>query len=483
MALRKISSGYSSGSRHFRLKLSVMVVMLAIGVSLFSSAISSPLVPQLMNFQGRLTDPTSGLPFDGVFSVTFRLYEVASGPDVALWTETQLVTVDAGLFNVLLGSDTALDPSLFIGTTYLGVEVESNGEMTPRQQIVSVGYAFVAETLDGLEADDLWQLGGNTGTTPGTDFLGTSDNEALELHVNGTRALRIEPASNVDFGFSPNLIEGHSDNSVSAEAVGATISGGGKTLEPNRVMADFGTVAGGSQNTAFGGTATVAGGVSNEASSIYATVGGGEENTASGDYSFAIGRRAKALHDGAFVWGDSTDANFASTTADQFNVRAAGGTRIFSDSGETTGVELAAGATGWSVLSDQALKENFVPLDGQEILNRLNLIPITQWNLKSQGASTLHIGPMAQDFYAAFGLGESERHISTIDADGIALLSIQALYQIVLEKDQMLAEQSQQIEQLSQQVNELQIRLATLEQLVTSESISVTLQSESQPNG
>ena len=53
--------------------------------------------------------------------------------------------------------------------------------------------------------------------------------------------------------------------------------------------------------------------------------------------------------------------------------------------------------------------------------------PIATWNLKGQGASIRHMGPMAQDFRAAFGLGETELGISTIDADGVALAAIQGL--------------------------------------------------------
>ncbi|MEA3336764.1 MAG: hypothetical protein U9R25_12690 [Chloroflexota bacterium] len=68
-----------------------------------------------------------------------------------------------------------------------------------------------------------WSLTGNTGTTSGTHFLGTSDNQALELCVNNQRVLRLEP--DVD---SPNLIGGHSGNSVAADIIGATIGGGGQ---------------------------------------------------------------------------------------------------------------------------------------------------------------------------------------------------------------------------------------------------------------
>src|SRR5437016_2027613 len=87
-----------------------------------------------------------------------------------------------------------------------------------------------------------------------------------------------------------------------------------------------------------------------------------------------------------------------------------------------TGVRasLAAGSGSWSSLSDQAGKDNFKPADARAILERLATVPIQTWNYRTQPAGVRHIGPMAQDFAAAFGVGEDERHISTVDADGVA---------------------------------------------------------------
>ncbi len=62
------------------------------------------------------------------------------------------------------------------------------------------------------------------------------------------------------------------------------------------------------------------------------------------------------------------------------------------------------------------------------------------WNYRSQDAAIRHIGPVAQDFYAAFGVGEDDRHISTIDADGVALAAIQGLYQVVQQKETRIAD-------------------------------------------
>jgi hypothetical protein len=75
---------------------------------------------------------------------------------------------------------------------------------------------------------------------------------------------------------------------------------------------------------------------------------------------------------------------------------------------------------------------------------------------KTQEAAIRHLGPMAQDFYAAFGLGEDDKHINTIDADGIALISIQALYELSLEKDKQIAAQSQEIDALKQRIEKLE---------------------------
>jgi hypothetical protein len=93
----------------------------------------------------------------------------------------------------------------------------------------------------------------------------------------------------------------------------------------------------------------------------------------------------------------------------------------------TTGAELAPGASAWCSVSDVNSKENFKDLDGDEVLSKIAGLPIREWNYKAQDASVRHAGPTAQDFHAAFGLGESPLNISTIDADGVALRAIQAL--------------------------------------------------------
>lgn len=322
-------------------------------------------------YQGQLKN--AGSPASGPHVMTFQLHDALSGggPIGAALVFDGLsgnpppVQVNDGLFTVSLDFGAAA----FNGQRrWLEITVAGT-PLSPRQELTAAPYA--------LRAGQNWALNGDAGTTPGTHFLGTSDNQPLELRVNGQRALRLEPRVN-----SPNVIGGHSGNTVFAGVVGATIGGGGATLgNANQVSDMFGTVGGGSSNQAgnSSGTvddrphATVAGGLGNAAEGSYSTVGGGADNTASGevsivgggafniasgyassvgggtsnaasglgatvpggdlnaaagDFSFAAGRRAKANHQGSFVWGDSTNADFASTATNQFLIRASGGVGI-----------------------------------------------------------------------------------------------------------------------------------------------------------
>ncbi len=472
-------------------------------------------------YRGDLT--SSGSPATGLFDLRFTLHSVNSGgPTVGGPLTNSAALVSNGVFAVVL--DFGVAP--FDGADlWLEISVRTNGggaftTLSPRQQILPLPYAVTAgnlagtlpagalagaysgavtlsnlansfsgngsgltginaQSLGGQDAGTFWQRGGNSGTTPGLHFLGTADNQPLEVKVNASRALRMEPNPEG----APNIIGGSPFNSVETGIVGATIAGGGAVnysgdAGTNSIAADFGTVSGGFQNqigpnsthatigggsynaieqTGLGATigggnynrmttntdaATIAGGYGNEIHSFsyhatigggnanqiqasahgaiiaggdsnfiqagsetatlgggrnnnignnshdaviaggennhvstnafysvigggranenyyeatYSFVGGGRNNTNYGDsaviaggednttyghastvpggvgndahshYSFAAGHRAKAIHQGSFVWADSQDVDFSSTADDQFSVRAIGG--------------------------------------------------------------------------------------------------------------------------------------------------------------
>ncbi|HJU56923.1 MAG TPA: tail fiber domain-containing protein [Pyrinomonadaceae bacterium] len=105
--------------------------------------------------------------------------------------------------------------------------------------------------------------------------------------------------------------------------------------------------------------------------------------------------------------------------------------------------------------SDRAAKTGFEAVDGREILARLAGFPIRTWSYKADRQSARHMGPTAQDFAAAFQLGRDDKSIATVDVDGVALASIQALYQLMLEKDRQITQQNQRIKRLEAQLNQV----------------------------
>jgi len=223
-------------------------------------------------------------------------------------------------------------------------------------------------------------------------------------------------------------------NIVASNAAYSVIAGG----RENEVRQGGGSIGGGRSNRTDGVYSTVAGGFVNSATGAYASIPGGWNNVSAGRSSFAAGQGARSLHDGAFVWADGTVSNgatvpFSSMAANEFSARATGGARfasaVASDGTITAGVTLPPGAGSWSSLSDRSAKEDFAPANAREILEKVAALPLTTWSYKAQPKTVRHIGPMAQDFREAFGVGENERSIATVDADGVALAAIQGLNQ------------------------------------------------------
>jgi hypothetical protein len=109
--------------------------------------------------------------------------------------------------------------------------------------------------------------------------------------------------------------------------------------------------------------------------------------------------------------------------------------------------------------SDVNLKENFALVDSREVLETLAELPISSWNFKFDDPQIRHLGPMAQDFYQAFGLGTDDKHIAPLDTNGVTLAAVQGLYE-------MMGEKEAQIRILQEQNVELKARLTALERAV-----------------
>jgi hypothetical protein len=106
-----------------------------------------------------------------------------------------------------------------------------------------------------------------------------------------------------------------------------------------------------------------------------------------------------------------------------------------------TETEVDTKLSALSVSSDRNQKENFVIVAPLQVLDKVATMPIETWNYQTQPDSIRHIGPMAQDFHAAFGVGENDKSIAIVDASGVALAAIQGLYQLVQQQQSQLQQQ------------------------------------------
>jgi hypothetical protein len=106
-------------------------------------------------------------------------------------------------------------------------------------------------------------------------------------------------------------------------------------------------------------------------------------------------------------------------------------------------------------VSSRDAKMDFTTLDPKETLSRVAALPISTWSYKADGPGVRHLGPMSEDFYQAFGLGQDDKHISFTDSAGVALAAVQGLNQVVQEKDKEITDLKSRIEALEKMVQSL----------------------------
>jgi hypothetical protein len=183
----------------------------------------------------------------------------------------------------------------------------------------------------------------------------------------------------------------------------------------------------------------------------------------------AIGENITITNSGAMCFGQAiTSVN------NGLHLGSPSGTRVVSNAANTTGVTLAAGGGAWATLSDRNLKENIIPVSNKEILNKVLLTKVTEWNYLSQRTDSMnkysgmkydkapvHIGPMAQDFSEIFGYGEYKDRITSSDIDGVMFTAIQALAEENKElkgKIENLEKIALELEELKKVINEIKNR-------------------------
>jgi len=367
----------------------------------------------------------------------------------------------------------------FLGTTdNQPLSIQANGSQAiwiqPSAELSSVGRPITHSIIAGSAGNSvLPQVRGATIAGGGSVF-----SEDPTYTTNGPHRVD-DHYGTVGGGFANRAGNGTPDRS---DAAFATIGGGRRNFASGLNS----TVSGGSTNSATGVSSIVSGGQLNCAGGDTSWVGGEAAKTRVGngasDGTCAPSSGDSNGDEGSFVWADqSSGVDFVSTGPNQFIVRAAGGvgintapagplieltiqaldsnpsvflrslsgkstaistsdsvgtTQIFTDptvgsnrlqvSGGPGGAATLTNGGTWTNASSRSYKENFTAVNGLDVLSRLVALPIMTWDYigSSEG---LHMGPVAEDFKASFGLAGDGSSISTVDADGIALAAIQGL--------------------------------------------------------
>jgi hypothetical protein len=323
-------------------------------------------------------------------------------------------------------------------------------------------------------------VSGNHNTATGDNALQynqSSDNTAIgydTLQVNttgsGNTALGLQAltsnqtgANNTAVGYQA-MLNATNDNEVVAIGYQALL---------NDAAQGQGSMSGNGENTAVGNSAlkndTV--GIGNTAvgyDALNTTTGvQGNQNTAIGSYALANlgqpGNNNIAVGNFAGYFLNSGNNNIYIGNIGPNSVESA--TVRIGDPTLQTATYLAGTvyANGVALTSDRNTKENFRPVDNQSVLAKVAALPVTEWNYKTDKAGVQHIGPMAQDFQAAFKLdGADDKHISVVDEGGVALAAIQGLNQKLNERDAEIQTLKQQNDSLAERLNELEAMVKQL---------------------
>jgi hypothetical protein len=283
-----------------------------------------------------------------------------------------------------------------------------------------------------------------------------------------------------------------------ALALGQSVAAGNGSFATTNgsAGADYSVALGGMVDPAATSAVTIGSGFANAPSSV--VIGGGYASGAAsvcigfgastgGDYSMAFGHGASTgVHSGSTIICDYSFSPaigtlaFTSNDADnQMMMRFDGGYKLFSNADATVGTQLAPGSNAWSTISDRRKKENFAVVDGEAFLKRIAKMELTSWNYKGQDPKLhRHYGPMAQDFYAAFGndgVGTvgNDTTINQADMEGVSFVAIQALENRTTQMLKRIAELEAQNQSLSSEKEALKAELTTKTQALSNENAAL----------
>lgn len=367
---------------------------------------------------------------------------------------------------------------------------EDPNRVTDHYGVVSGGYGNVAGDLDGQTNDSQFAVvgGGLANRAEGiaaTIAGGFNNRTTADMAaIGGGQSNTAAGSFSTVVGGEANCAGGSNSFAGGNQAKvrpgtgepGATV-GACSGVAQTGVGGDFGSFAwADSQNINFVTSGPdqfivrAQGGVGINAAPLAANVEMMIQANASGSETSNIWLKQRSSNRGIlFSAGDGTGANDSGFYIDHYN----GGTPVrrmslandgsvfirSNTTGTNTGVAMAPGDGAFTSLSDRNAKTAIAPVDARSILERVVQMPISTWQYKAQPGDVRHIGPMAQDFMAAFAVGGTDKGINTIDADGVALAAIQGL------NDKLAAENAALVNEQQALRRELEFIRARLDRL------------------
>jgi hypothetical protein len=214
-----------------------------------------------------------------------------------------------------------------------------------------------------------------------------------------------------------------------------TISGGyaSTSMGYNSNASGYASTSLGNNTNASGYVATAMG--TGTVASGFASTAMGYNTIASSNHSTAMGSNVNAYYEGSLVIGDSPNSStlLYSQNYNSFNARFRNGYYLYTSATLGAGVYISGGGNSWASLSDSTKKENFLPIDGENVLKKIANMRTVTWNYKGQDPKVFrHYGPMAQEFFSAFGRDKlgivgNDTTIASADFDGVNFTAIKAL--------------------------------------------------------
>lgn len=451
-----------------RLPLLFLALAAAIPLSLIGAD------TRVLPFQGRLTDANGNPVPDGARVVQFKIYDAPVGGR-AVWNgEVQNLTINAGLVSTLLGTKASLSGVNFNLDLYLELTIDANADgqisladppLLPRQSILPAVFARESANSQLLDGYDWSTLFGTNNPADGTllpSKIADSSLVTAKIQDGAVTTPKI-----------PNSAITRPKLDTSGALAGQSLMYDGTQVvwaQVNALNAD--TLAGFDWATIFTGANPASGTLSVANVSSRNTLNVTGNSTLSGNVTvqgtlFPRTVSTFWLVDAAIYFRGVGDFNHGLYYANGAGTESGFDGPVLQGNG---GGVLAAGGNytlRWNANgsvkvrgtissgSDRNIKENFTTVDAGDVLAQVAALPITRWNYKDD-PSAQHIGPVAQDFRAAFGLGSDDKSITTVDADGIALTAIQALNSKVNQRDDeiraLVRQQQSQIEALRAEI-------------------------------